>query len=300
MANYGIVADARDALSAASQGEREQDKRRKRSPEDILAEAKESYDLAYEAWQHNRDAALDDIKFARLGEQWPDEVLAQRKLDERPCLTVNKLPSFIRQVVNDSRQNKPSMVVHPVDSSGDTHTADIINGLIRNIEYTSNADVTYDTSIESAVTGGYGYFHIGLDYAYDDAFDLDIQIDRVSDPLAIFGDPFATAADSSDWNSAHAVEMMRKRDFEAEYPDAKPVDFAGEYGELDGSVWIDREKQSVMRAEYWTRSPIKKKILLLSDQQVVDAKIFEQHALAVSDGAYIFGDPNNPVQVLNE
>ena len=28
---------------------------------------------------------------------------AQRARDRRPCLTINKLPSFIRQVVNDAR-----------------------------------------------------------------------------------------------------------------------------------------------------------------------------------------------------
>src|SRR5215203_1881997 len=98
MADYGIVADARDALSAASQGEREQDKRK--GSEEILKAAREDYDRAVEAWSENREAALDDIRFARLGEQWPDKVADERKRDNRPMLTVNRLPRFIRQVVN--------------------------------------------------------------------------------------------------------------------------------------------------------------------------------------------------------
>jgi phage terminase large subunit len=47
-----------------------------------------------------------DIRFARLEEQWPPKSAEQREREGRPCLTVNKLPAFIRQVVNDSRQNR--------------------------------------------------------------------------------------------------------------------------------------------------------------------------------------------------
>ena len=139
----------------------------------LLKQAREMFDKCKEAENDNREMALEDIKFAKLGEQWPDKIVAARQKEQRPCLTINKMPAFIRQVVNDARQNKPSIKVRPVDSSGDPETADIINGLIRNIEYTSNADVAYDTSVECAVTGGFGYIRVGLDYAHDDVFEID-------------------------------------------------------------------------------------------------------------------------------
>ena len=73
--------------------------------EDILNEAKEAFELAVEHEHDNRAEALDDVRFARLAEQWPDNVRRSREKDGRPCLTINRLPTFIRQVVNDARQN---------------------------------------------------------------------------------------------------------------------------------------------------------------------------------------------------
>ena len=105
------------------------------------------------------------LHFARLGKQWHEHDKKNRERDKRPMLTINRMPAFIRQVVNDARQNKPSIRVRPVDDNADPLTAKIINGLIRNIEYTSNADVCYDTALEHAVDGGFGYFGIDIDYA---------------------------------------------------------------------------------------------------------------------------------------
>jgi hypothetical protein len=75
-------------------------------------------------------------------------------------------------------------------------------GLIRNIEVTSDADVAYDTAIECAVDRGFGYYRINTRYTCEDTFDQDIVIERVSNPLTVYGDPNSTAADSSDWNEA--------------------------------------------------------------------------------------------------
>ena len=86
-------------------------------------------------------------------------------------------------------------------------TAEILNGLIRNIEYTSNADVAYDTALDHAVTGGFGYFRIDVDYACDDEFDLDIKMCRIANPLTVYGNENSTAADSSDWNKAFITEL---------------------------------------------------------------------------------------------
>jgi hypothetical protein len=73
--------------------------------------------------------------------------------------------------------------------------------------------VAYDTALESAVTGGFGYFRISTDYACDDQFDQDIKIERVVNPLNIYGDPWSTAADSSDWNTAFVTEWLKEKEF---------------------------------------------------------------------------------------
>src|SRR5262245_40761574 len=96
-----------------------------------------------------------------------------REIEARPCLTSNKLPAFLHQITNDQRQNKPSIKVHPVDDGADEETAEIIQGLIRHIEYNSNADTCYDTSLFYAAAIGFGYFRILTQYV-GDSFDQEI------------------------------------------------------------------------------------------------------------------------------
>ena len=134
---------------------------------DKLSDAHEQFKLDDEAWSENRESALEDIKFARLGEQWDEKIKAQRDREQRPCLTINKLPAFARQVTNEARQNKPSIVVLPASDQADVETAAVKTGLVRNIEATSDADVAYDTGIEHAVYGGFGFWRVDLDYAHD-------------------------------------------------------------------------------------------------------------------------------------
>jgi hypothetical protein len=238
----------------------------------LIQEAREAFQLCIDNEADNRAEALDDIRFARLAEQWPKDVLAKRLRDGRPCLTINRLPAFIRQVVNDARQNKPSITVHPADSGADPATADIISGLIRNIEYASDADVAYDTALESAVTGGLGYFRIGLDYARDDGFEQDIRIQRIADPFSVYADPHSTAADSADWNLGFVVEAMPRTLFEKRFKGAQKVDWNSDYHGV-GSPWLDGDR--VLVAEYWTREEVPARLLGLSDGQAVEAAVYE-------------------------
>lgn len=253
------------------------DDKKPTTDDDVLEEAREEFERAANMEEDNRREALDDLKFARLGEQWPAAMKRQRELESRPALTINKLPAFIRQVVNDARQNKPAIKVHPVDDSGDPATAEIMNDLIRNIEYTSSADVAYDTATECAVSNGWGYIRISTDYAHDDSFDLDIKIDRVANPFSIYGDPDSQAADSSDWNVAFVIEDMPKDAFCAKYKNAEEVDWEETgYTKIKNVSWFDDEHVKV--CEYWTREEVQKTVILLSDGSIVDEETLEKNA----------------------
>lgn len=229
---------------------------------DVLKDAKEAYDQATDAESEQRQAMLDDLRFAKLGEQWDDVAVQQRKREGRPCLTINRLPAFIKQVTNDARQNKPAITCHPIGDKADRETAEILNGLIRNIEYTSNADVAYDTALDFSVTCGLGYFTVRTDYASEDSFDQDIVIERVSNPFTIYGDPRSQAADSSDWNVAFITDFMSDKEFKAKYPDAKETDFESMRDAKDLAWFSD---DSIRVAEYWTRQEVPTTLLKLSD-----------------------------------
>jgi hypothetical protein len=235
---------------------------------DIVAEAKDAFKDCEEAERNNRDLGMEDLKFS-MGDQWPSYAKNMRG-EDRPMLTLNRIPSFIRQVTNDARQNKPSIKCHPVDSGADPHTAKILDGLIRNIEYTSRADTAYDTAIDFAARIGWGYIGVDLDYACDDTFDLDIKIRRISDPFSIYGDPSDKEADSANWNTAFEVENLTIAEFMAAYPNAEKTDW--EAVTKDSDLWFDGKEIRIAR--WWRREKVMKKLLLLSDGKAMFEEAF--------------------------
>ena len=234
------------------------------SDKDQLSDDLEAFKRTDEAESDQRREALDMLKFVKLGEQWPSEVESQRAKEGRPCLVINRLPAFGKQVTNDARQNRPMIKCHPVGDKADRETADIYNGLIRNIEYTSNADIAYDTALDFAVNGGIGYCTVNIDYADADSFDKDIRIDRVDNPFAIYGDPDSKAADSSDWNSAFVIQKMTKDAFERKFPDAQSSGF--DLSDVN-TGWFEDDKIQV--AERWSRILVPSTLIKLSDGSIM-------------------------------
>lgn len=252
----------------------------KESKADIHEDALELFDLCVSSDSENRLLAEDDIRFVKLREQWPEGVKRQRLEEGRPCLTIDQLGSVVRQVVNDSRLNKPSIKVKPVDSKADPKTAEILGGLIRNIEYSSNADVAYDTAIDYAVTSGRGYFRINAQYASDDTFDQDLIIERISDPMTVYGDPYSTAADSSDWNHAFVIDTISEDEYEDRFKGKEVVSWDA-ISSLE-SDWFDGERAVI--AEYWCRKEVTSYAVMLSTGEVVQADEMPELQSVYSEG----------------
>jgi len=239
---------------------------------DLIEEAREWFGLCATAEQERRRLWLEDVRFAKLDQQWDDDAIALRK--GRPRLTINALAPVIRQIVNDGRQNKPAITVHPADSKADPETAKIIAGLIRQIEYASDAQTAYDTGLDHAASGGFGYWKVNTAYTDDDSFDQDIRIERITNPLSIYGDPYSTAADSSDWTVAFEVELIEKKRFGRLYKGADDTGWFAEHYTKLTSPWVEDDR--VLVANWWRREEEKSTITLLSSGDIMDLKLFEK------------------------
>lgn len=240
----------------------------KNSKKEILRVARERFLLAVEAESKIRKDALDDLEF-RAGNQWPDEVKNERERDARPCLTINRVPQFIRQITNDQRQNRPSIKVSPVDDKADVDTAKIHQGLIRHIEYNSSADIAYDTAFEGAVTKGFGFFRIITDYVNPMSFEQEILIKRIRNSFSVYLDPTSKEPDGSDTNWGFVFEDVPKDDFKAEYKDAElsnMQDWKSIGDNSDG--WITDE--TVRVAEYFYKEFKQVDLVLLSNGEVLE------------------------------
>jgi Phage P22-like portal protein len=193
--------------------------------EAIISEAKDRYQACEDADGDNRSNALDDLRFLSGGEnQWDEEAVRIRTLEKRPMLTVNNLPTFLHQITNDQRQNKIAIKAHPVGEGADEETADVIQGLIRHIEYDSNGSVSYNTSVNSAAAIGFGYFRLVTEYESEKSFDQKIMFKRIRNALSVRIDPLSQEPDGSDMKYCFIESLMSRSEFRRQYPDADAND----------------------------------------------------------------------------
>jgi hypothetical protein len=215
--------------------------------DDIVKAAREFFELSLDADSENRREAIDDLRFVH-GDQWPEQIKSERERDGRVTLTINKLPQFCKQVINDIRQNRPQIKVRAVDDKSDLATAKVYGGLIKNIEAQSGADMAYDTAADFAVKCGRGFFRVSTEYADDSAFDQDIIIKPIRNPFTVYVDPNAVMPDYSDQRRCIVTERMPREKFEARWPDAQSEWEESDQGE-QSEKWCDDD--TVRVAEYW-------------------------------------------------
>lgn len=228
---------------------------------DTLQMMRDRFKQALSCYAESREDELDDLRFMAGSPdnqwQWPQDVLATRgsvqgqTVNARPCLTINKLPQHVRQVTNEQRQNRPSGKVIPVNDQADVEVAEVLDGIVRHIEYMSDADVAYDTACENQVTYGEGYIRLLTEYCYEDSFDQDIKIARVRNSFSVYMDPLIQDPCGADAEWCFITEDMTKEEYQRLYPNASPVStiMAQGIGDQDISQWITDD--TIRIAEYF-------------------------------------------------
>lgn len=264
-----------DAVPADEKAGSEKEK----STDDLLKTARDRFQKCKEQEQQNRERALQSLRFRDL-DQWPQTIRSDRENDpegSRPCLVADKLNQYVHQVVNDGRQNRPSIKARPVDNVADKEVAKVFDGIIRHIEDASRAHVAYDTGLEHAVDGGFGYWRIVTEYSDEMSFEQDIRIKRIRNRFCVYLDPDHQEPDGSDAKYGFILDRMPREEFKKAYPDADPLEW-----ETDGQVydgWVF--KDDLIVCEYFRVEQQKKSICLWSDGSVsVKGENEEQYTAA--------------------
>lgn len=253
-----------------------------------IEEAKQFLRFCGEADANNRAEALDDVRFC-AGDQWPVETQSSRLLESRPCLTINKVDAYVRQICNQQRQQRPRIKVHGMNSESDAKVAEILTGICRHIEVQSNADHAYDTAFEYAVKMGWGYFRITTDYVRDDSFEQEIYIKPIENPFTVYFDPNSQAPDGRDAEKALITTVMTKKAFSAMYPDAEVDQGFNARGTGDSNAeWVMREDIRIAEYFYTVRKPIK--IVQLSDGTTVKKSELPDEQLMNDAGVFVINE----------
>lgn len=217
--------------------------------EKFLQTARDRFKRILMAETDIRNASLEDLKFVYNVDdgQWPSTIRTERTNDDRPCLTSNKLRKYVAQVANRERDQRLAGRVRPVDDKADIQIAQIIEGIVRQIEYASKADEVYVDTGEKAIAGGFGYWRIVTEEV-DDSFNQEIFIRPIENQFSVYLDPKG--------NYAFIREGMTRNEFEELYPGVEVTDFSQRGVGDDLSLWYEQDK--VFIAEYFYKEKYNK------------------------------------------
>ncbi|MDD3183505.1 MAG: portal protein [Alphaproteobacteria bacterium] len=237
-------------------------------PIELIEQAKKKLKCDQSAWNDIYKKAEDDLHFLSDDEfaQWDQQDYLDRINTKRPALTVDQLGQFIHQVANDIRMNTPTINVIPSDEAASVETADVIKGLIREIEYRSNADDVYDTASLSSIKCGIGFMRVEHDYS-DDGVNQVLSIKRIVNPLAVWIDSESIECDGRDAKHGTILEPLSVDKFKETYPDFEPICFESDSSEpkKDGLItiaehfYITEAKETVLSEDGLEEHEITKK-----------------------------------------
>lgn len=211
------------------------------SDEDVLDECIERFKLGKNAWEEIHQAYVDDVKFTN-GDQWDDRTKRIRDNENRSTFVYNKLIANVKYITNNARMNLPSIKCNPVTDGADKNTAKVLDGIIKYIEYNSNAKNAYINALKNVVMGGLGAFRVHAETDVDG--EIDLSVGKISDPTTLYLDPDAEKACYEDAQWAVVISWMNKDAFKEQYPDllATPID-------KSVKAWFTKDKVQI--AEYW-------------------------------------------------
>lgn len=215
----------------------------------FIATARKRWRQSSQSESELRKEMLDDLRFYNA-EQWPDNIKMDRVLDGRPCLTINRLPQFVRQVLNQARQQRPAIQYNPIDNGADVDTAEVLQGIARSIERNSNASMHYNTSGEQQVIMGRGWLRVRADWIAPDSFEQEILIEAPEDPFTVYPDVASGKPDGSDALWAFIITRVPWYEYHARYPRAERasmIDWTS-IGD-EAAEWVN--ETGVLVAEYY-------------------------------------------------
>lgn len=237
----------------------------KKEKESFMMTMRERFKQAVDFESENYDRMESDVKFSYGGRyQWDEGDYRQREEDNRPIITINRVKAPIRQVANDIRLNKPSIKVHPVDDKADPKIAKLFDGIIRNIERNSQAQVAYQCGAEGSIKAGFGAFEIRNYFEDEDTFEQDIKIERILNQFTVHFDPGAKKITKEDGTWAFIEDSVTEETYKRRWPKAEMVDFKGS----DQTDWVIGKKIRIAR--YYVKDFVKRVLAQTNDGEVFE------------------------------
>lgn len=233
--------------------------------ESLLKEIRDTYDYFSAAWAPIRREGRRDVQILIEG-PWDESERAKRQPavgPKRPCLVFPELDQYLNQAEGNIRQSKRAIKVDPQGNGANDQTAELRQGMIRQIEYECNAPEIYISAWVEMLRRSYGAFRIRRKKAPGKTLDQVLEVAPIRNPDSVLPDPDSKESDYSDMKRCFVAEPMKREVFKRRFPKAQTKDFTSDHMDM-APKWIKQE--DVLIAEYWKLEENQRTLVMFGDQ----------------------------------
>lgn len=198
---------------------------------------------AQDADEDNRELAKEAHLFVTdPAGQWEQE--QWNNADGKPRYTFDQTSPIVDQIAGDIAQSDFDIKLKPSGGNATKENAQLLDGLIRNIETISNARMIYANAGRNMCTAGFDNWMVKTGYASDDSFDQDLFIEPLfNSENRVWYDVGAQRQDRSDSKYGFLLSAIPKDEYNEKWPDGSGLSVSDG---SDDNVYYDKAEMVII------------------------------------------------------
>lgn len=246
----------------------------------IIREAQKNVKKWYDYWSGNIDQFRNDRDFYN-GTQWDPREIAYYQSKRIEPVVFNLLKPICRQIIGESKNMQPSISLVPTTPEAvKSKDNKLLQGLLRQIAYSSRSSQVWTTALANMIMGGYGAVGLYTDYESPTSSNQVIRLRLFKDPTMCGWDPNALDKDKTDGEFCFYYCFYDKDVFKQMWPKAQVETGPGFLASTRSFVNFQGIDQVVV-LEYYRREYKNKTLVTLSNNKDFKVDVFSDEVDAV-------------------
>lgn len=206
---------------------------------------------AQDAEEDMRALAKDALVFiTKQGGQWEPDRWSDNQ--GKPRYTFDQTTPIVDQIAGDLDDSDFDVKVSPADGSATKEGAELIDGIIRNIERLSEARHIYSDAARNMVTSGIDHWMVETDYVNSNSFDQEIKISPIFNSCErVWFDTNSHKIDRSDAKYGFLLSAIATKNYYEEFPEGSGQSVSTD--DNNDSVYYNKPDQVIIGHFYYCK-----------------------------------------------
>lgn len=215
-----------------------------------------------------KDLSREDQHFLHdVDGMWEDSIIS--KFGDRPRYTFDMISHQIDNIAGEIEQNEFQAKVDALGSGASKDTAKVLNGLIRNIQVSSNASRTYQRAGKKMIEIGFDAWRVISDFESEKSFKQVLKIQKVDNAInRIWFDSNSVEEDRSDARWVFDLRALNKSVYKDRFPDGSGDSLSE--GNTNTNNNKNQEREVIVVAEILYKKEVTKMVIEFSDGSIFE------------------------------